>query len=94
MSNLFNKNVLPSCLADRTNDVNAHTEYFYGESCTAIRKLLVEEFEARIRRSQDKSESTERYKEPNWQEYQADQVGYRRAFKEIIYLLRDKSYDQ
>lgn len=81
---------LPTCLSDRadkTSETKQYTEYFFAASTTAVRRLLIEELLDRVERSVAKSDASDKYELASWDRYQADQVGYRRALREIIKLL-------
>lgn len=74
-------------LLDNPSDQERYQKYFNVPATKAVRRLLSEYLDIKIERSRQKSESPEKYGLPAWSEYQADQVGYRRALKEIIDLL-------
>lgn len=74
-------------LLDSPSDKERVSGYFNVPATKSIRKLITLLLENRIELSRQKSESPDKYGLPAWAEYQADQNGYRRAFKEIIDLL-------
>lgn len=78
---------LPTCLTKRVKDPKQLTEYYFSADTKEVRKLLVEEIQHRIEQSVKSSDSSSKYEIPNWDRYQADQVGFRRALREILSLL-------
>ncbi len=78
---------LPSCLSNRVKDKRAYEQYYNEGSTRAIRKVLAEELMSRIEQACKESESKEKFDLPAWMEYQASNIGYRRALRELIRLL-------
>lgn len=81
---------LPTCLLNRIDneeDKPRYDQYFFTPATKAIRKLLVEELMSRRERSVQKGDNPEKFSLPSWPAYQANEVGYRRALKEMIDLL-------
>ena len=68
---------------DREN----YVEYYHCEACREIRKLLRKVAEDKIETATISSERKTKYELPCWAEYQADEVGYRRALREMIAIL-------
>lgn len=48
-----------------------------------IRKTLIDKVESSIK----EAESKDKYSTPNWEYYQSDNLGYRRALREVLNLL-------
>ena len=80
------KDNLPQCLQNRLNesDKSAYQQYYTEGSTKAIRKLLIEELKARIDQLTVESENKERFDIPAWTEYQASNIGTRRAMRILI----------
>ncbi len=68
---------------DREN----YIEYYHCEASREIRKILRKVAEDKIETATIASERKGRYELPCWAEYQADEVGYRRALREMVALL-------
>jgi len=73
-------------LSDEERQV--YEDYFNCEATKQLRKKLVEHYGKKIDGSYLKSEKEIKYEIPSWSEYQADAIGYRRAMREIINLLK------
>lgn len=78
---------IPTCLSSRVADKEAYSQYWNEGSTKAIKKLLIEELEARIKCDSTKSDKTGRFDTPNWEHYQASRIGYRESLRELIRLL-------
>ena len=80
---------LPDCLLKRLKeeDRGAHADYYNLAATKAIRKLLTEELEDRVSKSVLASDRKDKYELASWAELQADQIGYRRAMRDLIKLL-------
>lgn len=83
------KNQIPSCFSKYVpkGDRENYTEYYHCEATREIRKLLCKVAEDKIETATISSERKGKYELPCWAEYQADEVGYRRALREMIALL-------
>lgn len=68
-------------------DGDRYVEYYHCEASKEIRKLLCKVAKDKIETAIISSERKNRYDLPCWAEYQADEVGYRRALREFIALL-------
>ena len=68
-------------------DRKAYTEYYYYEATSAIRKLLAKDLEQRIDAAVLSSERNDRFDLDSWAEFQASNIGYRKALRELIKLL-------
>ena len=75
---------LPECLKRLVpeEDQTSYIEYYHLQSTRAIRKLLAEELENRINTAVLSSERNERYDLEAWAEFQASNIGYRKALRE------------
>lgn len=81
---------LPTCLSDRlanAEDRERYEKYFFTPACRAIHKLLSEELKGKIDKSVCKGDNPERFHMPAWSEFQANEVGYRRAIQDILRLI-------
>lgn len=82
---------MPSCLSRLVegDDKEAYEQYWKDGSTKAIRKLLIEELSARIEQAIVSSEKKDKYDLVNWTQFQADNLGYRRALRELKNILDD-----
>jgi hypothetical protein len=78
---------IPSCLSNRVADTEAYSQYWKDGSTNAIKKLLIEELEARIKCDNVKSDKADKFDLNEWANYQASRIGYREALRELIRLL-------
>ena len=67
---------------------SVYEDYFNCAATKQLRKKLVEYYGKQIDGSYLKSEKEVKYEIPSWSEYQADAIGYRRAMRDIIKLLK------
>ena len=70
-----------------TDEARAKVKESIGNSSTTL-QLLTDILQAEL--DEKEKSSTEDYKIPNWQCYQADRNGYKRAIKSFIHLLNIK----
>ena len=87
---------IPSSLSRLVKQVDRKQteEYYNCEACREIRKLLCKVAEDKIETAAIASERKGKYELPCWAEYQADEIGYRRALREMIAILNKKGHDK
>lgn len=80
---------IPTTLKSRVSegDQESYEEYWRDGSTTAIRKLLIEELQARINASVSKADKKDKFELNDWSFYQAHEGGYREALRELIRIL-------
>lgn len=66
---------------------NFKSRVVYSEDVLNVLNNLLKE---KVDASAKSSEQETNYEKPSWAEYQADQLGYRRALREISHLLEIK----
>lgn len=81
---------IPSFLLDYLSE-NANPEtykkYFVARNCAEIRRLLSKHCERKIAQSVSKGDNPDKFELPSWPQFQAAEVGYRKAYREILDIL-------
>lgn len=81
---------IPSYLLDQLSpqaNKETYRKYFTSRNCSEIRRLLSMHLRKKIEGSVQKGDNVERFELPSWPQYQANEVGYRRAIREILDII-------
>jgi len=71
------------------DQVKEYDEYFTSQTTKKIRELLTSYLEKKMDSKRKLSVKESKYESPNWALCQADRVGYERALRDILNLIKD-----
>ena len=71
----------------KEEDIDQYAEQYHCPATRASRELLAKELSRRLENAILDSEKKDKYDLSSWIEFQADNIGYRRAVRELISLL-------